>query len=335
MEEPKPATNPDVHQQGTPEKTSKRSKFFAFLGCCGTSGVDSEDTVPAKKTVRQTGPTTQPTPEKVHTGDSHTVEPTEPSYVGEEKPNLTVTADQSQSSEAHRNPNHTGQEQQVDGTPVAAGQPQLNHDNSSQKDHIDHVEAGDTDRTKNAPEVAEKMDNAVPPEHVDMPTATQVTEDPGALHDYPPEKPPLAGDNDKDETAYQVGEEEAAKVPAELPPPPPLTPGKPVSSAPSEGAHMLLPPPLPHLRGRKCLVLDLDETLVHSSFKVPRIPNCRGRALADMIQVLERADFTIPVEIEGQYHNIYVIKRPGVDQFMKRVGELYEVVIFTASVSKV
>jgi RNA polymerase II subunit A small phosphatase-like protein len=41
------------------------------------------------------------------------------------------------------------------------------------------------------------------------------------------------------------------------------------------------------------------------------------------------------VEIEGQYHNIYVIKRPGVDQFMKRVGELYEVVVFTASVSKV
>jgi RNA polymerase II subunit A small phosphatase-like protein len=44
---------------------------------------------------------------------------------------------------------------------------------------------------------------------------------------------------------------------------------------------------------------------------------------------------TIPVEIEGNYHNVYVIKRPGVDQFMKRVGELYEVVVFTASVSKV
>jgi RNA polymerase II subunit A small phosphatase-like protein len=52
-------------------------------------------------------------------------------------------------------------------------------------------------------------------------------------------------------------------------------------------------------------------------------------------QVLHQADFTIPVEIEGQYHNVYVIKRPGVDEFMKRVGELYEVVVFTASVSKV
>ncbi|KAI7205908.1 NIF-domain-containing protein [Hortaea werneckii] len=79
----------------------------------------------------------------------------------------------------------------------------------------------------------------------------------------------------------------------------------------------LLPPLKPEHRGRKCLVLDLDETLVHSSFKI-----------------LHQADFTIPVEIEGQYHNVYVIKRPGVDAFLKRVGELYEVVVFTASVSK-
>ena len=43
----------------------------------------------------------------------------------------------------------------------------------------------------------------------------------------------------------------------------------------------------------------------------------------------------MPVEIEYHWHNVYVIKRPGVDQFMKRVGELYEVVVFTASVSKV
>ncbi|KAJ3482080.1 hypothetical protein NLG97_g7661 [Lecanicillium saksenae] len=51
-------------------------------------------------------------------------------------------------------------------------------------------------------------------------------------------------------------------------------------------------------------------------------------------RILHQADFTIPVEIEGNYHNVYVIKRPGVDEFMKRVGELYEVVVFTASVSK-
>lgn len=116
--------------------------------------------------------------------------------------------------------------------------------------------------------------------------------------------------------------------PMPLPPPPPIqqraaqvpaiaaaTP--PVPEIELEKQQWLLPPAKPPLKGRKCLILDLDETLVHSSFKI-----------------LNQADFTIPVEIEGQYHNVYVIKRPGVDQFMKRVGELFEVVVFTASVSK-
>jgi carboxy-terminal domain RNA polymerase II polypeptide A small phosphatase len=135
-------------------------------------------------------------------------------------------------------------------------------------------------------------------------------------------------------TSHEIG---PAQPSADLPPPPPLPDLNMASKQ-----QWLLPPPLPHLQNRKCLVLDLDETLVHSSFKVwfsllfkfsSRESGTNG--LFDSLQVLERADFTIPVEIEGQYHNIYVIKRPGVDQFMKRVGELYEVVVFTASVSKV
>ncbi|KAI0464040.1 hypothetical protein LJB42_003054 [Komagataella kurtzmanii] len=79
----------------------------------------------------------------------------------------------------------------------------------------------------------------------------------------------------------------------------------------------LLNPAPSNLKQRKCLILDLDETLVHSSFKYIR-----------------QCDFVIPVEIENQVHNVYVIKRPGVDQFLKRCGELYEVVVFTASVSR-
>jgi len=79
----------------------------------------------------------------------------------------------------------------------------------------------------------------------------------------------------------------------------------------------LLPTPSPELAGRKCLVLDLDETLVHSSFKP--IPN---------------PDFIIPVEIEDQVHKVYVLKRPGVDTFLQRLGPMYEIVVFTASLSK-
>lgn len=79
----------------------------------------------------------------------------------------------------------------------------------------------------------------------------------------------------------------------------------------------LLPPIAPEHVGRKCLVLDLDETLVHSSFKA--IPH---------------PDFIVPVEIEYHWHHFHVLKRPGVDDFLKRMGEIYEIVVFTASLSK-
>jgi len=64
-------------------------------------------------------------------------------------------------------------------------------------------------------------------------------------------------------------------------------------------------------------VLDLDETLVHSSFKP--IPD---------------ADFRIEIELEATIHRVYVRKRPYVDEFLKEVGKKWEVVIFTASLAK-
>ncbi|XP_010743521.3 uncharacterized protein ctdsp1 isoform X1 [Larimichthys crocea] len=80
-------------------------------------------------------------------------------------------------------------------------------------------------------------------------------------------------------------------------------------------------PLLPRVRlndaGKICVVIDLDETLVHSSFKP-----------------VNNADFIIPVEIDGTVHQVYVLKRPHVDEFLKRMGELFECVLFTASLSK-
>ena len=51
--------------------------------------------------------------------------------------------------------------------------------------------------------------------------------------------------------------------------------------------------------------------------------------------MLPSADYIVPVEIESQTHNVYVIKRPGVDHFLKEMGKIYEIVVFTASLSKV
>ncbi|KAJ3015730.1 hypothetical protein HKX48_004415 [Thoreauomyces humboldtii] len=84
----------------------------------------------------------------------------------------------------------------------------------------------------------------------------------------------------------------------------------------------LLPPILPEHTGRKCLVLDLDETLVHSSFKL------------ETEKGVPSADYIIPVTIENVCHQVYVLKRPGVDAFLEAMGKIFEVVIFTASLSK-
>jgi len=79
----------------------------------------------------------------------------------------------------------------------------------------------------------------------------------------------------------------------------------------------LLAPLPPEDVNKKTLVLDLDETLVHSSFKP--IPD---------------PDFVMSIELENVIHKVYVRKRPGVDNFLRVVGEKFEVVVFTASLAK-
>ena len=61
----------------------------------------------------------------------------------------------------------------------------------------------------------------------------------------------------------------------------------------------------------------MDETLVHSSF-----------------EEVENADLSIEVEIEGQLCQVHVLKRPGVDEFLRRLSKHYEIMIYTASLSK-
>lgn len=95
------------------------------------------------------------------------------------------------------------------------------------------------------------------------------------------------------EPAQQEAEELLFEVPPDLPP--------------QEGTNV----------GRKTLVLDLDETLVHSSFCKIRNP-----------------DIVITIELEGEFHEVYVRKRPGVDEFLLRVAEIYEIVVYTASMAK-
>ena len=79
----------------------------------------------------------------------------------------------------------------------------------------------------------------------------------------------------------------------------------------------LLLPPKPHNLTKKTLILDLDETLVHSSFTP-----------------FEKNDIVLNVDFEGVIYNIYVLVRPYAELFIKTVAKFYELVIFTASISK-
>jgi RNA polymerase II subunit A small phosphatase-like protein len=59
---------------------------------------------------------------------------------------------------------------------------------------------------------------------------------------------------------------------------------------------MLIPPQTPDDKGKPTLVLDLDETLVHSSF---------GN--------VERPDVTLDIWLDGVMMTVKVLKRPGLE----------------------
>ena len=78
---------------------------------------------------------------------------------------------------------------------------------------------------------------------------------------------------------------------------------------------LLLPP---SISKKKTLVLDLDETLVHSQFGPFNTPS----------------DVVISIEIENELHDIHVLVRPGVKEFLEKMSKKFEIIIFTASISK-
>lgn len=92
----------------------------------------------------------------------------------------------------------------------------------------------------------------------------------------------------------------------------------PTNTSPNDAASLrsLLPPQMPSAKGKKCLVLDVDETLVHSSYQPPA-----------------RYDLHLKLRVQGNLCNVYVAYRPFVREFIRFVAPLFECVIFTASVS--
>lgn len=83
------------------------------------------------------------------------------------------------------------------------------------------------------------------------------------------------------------------------------------------GADALLVPQLPQDIGKKTLLIDLDETLVHSTF-----------------QPEESADIVLPITIEDALYRVYVQVRPFAKEFLQEMSKHFELVLFTASLQK-
>ncbi|GJD10769.1 Carboxy-terminal domain RNA polymerase II polypeptide A small phosphatase 2 [Galdieria sulphuraria] len=87
-----------------------------------------------------------------------------------------------------------------------------------------------------------------------------------------------------------------------------------VASEKRKSTH-LLPPQTEEMKDKKTLVLDLDETLVHSGFEGSR----------------ETSDFVLSMQVENTNLQLFVKMRPYLKEFLQEVTKHFEIVIFTAS----
>ena len=72
---------------------------------------------------------------------------------------------------------------------------------------------------------------------------------------------------------------------------------------------------------KKTLILDLDETLVHSLFKPEKANNN-----------IIKPDIYLKIFFNNKYQEIFVYKRPFLDVFLKEMNKLYNIYVFTASI---
>lgn len=93
--------------------------------------------------------------------------------------------------------------------------------------------------------------------------------------------------------------------------------GKPAPTLSPYFSPLMVPSALSCTRKRKSLVLDLDETLVHSQFRLT-----------------EHCDLRLVVRVDQFPTVFYVSKRPYLDVFLRTVAQWYDIVIFTASLQK-
>ncbi|KAH9912607.1 NIF-domain-containing protein [Epithele typhae] len=92
------------------------------------------------------------------------------------------------------------------------------------------------------------------------------------------------------------------------------------------------PPKQSPFHRQKTLVLDLDETLIHSTSRP--MPYVGGSGLFGFGGRNKGAGYTVEVVLGGRSTLYHVYKRPFVDYFLRKVSQWYTLVIFTASMQE-
>lgn len=247
----------DPSSSAVGSRKKKKGGFLALFGCCGVpdsaNGIDTEPPVPSHKldkipdrpataSRRTATPSEQPSASKTQLSEK---EPTQQAQMTHGPPKdgnrISGTSTQDQSTVGGERDNESKQTTLVgqgSGNPAISVEPP-------------HTTTADVEKVDEAPSEKD-AEGDVPMSDAD------------------------AARQQADDAAIVAAEEQSANVPPPPPGPMPAVPSAPTSSlvesppavAPDQPQKFLLPPQAPEHKGRKCLVLDLDETLVHSSFKV-------------------------------------------------------------------
>lgn len=247
-----PTTTPGNTQPNSPTNPPPKKKkggLLSIFGCCGVpdnaqnlegqeEGVHKLDQLPARPT---TAKSRQPTPQKGEQPSSSRTQLQEKQPQPEQPMTTTTSSDQ--------------KGKRVSGTATGDDAGSATQDATARQAASTSVVA---------PTITVEGSNGAKPESASAAAEVAHKDDDGD------ETMPDAAVSD--ETGQKSTDDPKGQA---LPPPISATPSVPpapvtedAESLTQEPQKWLLPPLAPELKGKKCLVLDLDETLVHSSFKV-------------------------------------------------------------------
>lgn len=276
--------NTTTTQSAPMQKPKKSRGFLGFLNCCGmpdnANGVDSDEVpLPVKKVSKvtsQASPTSsKPESIPLQAGPSRTTAPlTEKDTIRQSEAVQSLTTDQedvSQSAPRSKPGNIQGTLDRKASSKDIRNQPLPALPQEDKAPRNQSIPSNPSVVVLAPTPVRPMQEDSVPP-------PPQVRDQENALKDtVMTDAPPISTGETK---AVSVEHRDTQSNASTLPPPPPLPMPEPVKEATNtsheptaadpaeEKQQWLLPPIEPRFQGKKCLVLDLDETLVHSSFKV-------------------------------------------------------------------